>query len=121
MNFVNAAYIRFRHPTGSVKRGISSFGLPVNAREATTLPRKKLEHENDSVIGVGGQGVLQNCNTQFTVRRGDQFITLPTRKPNDETILDKAIALVGCPHINLLGTSLDYLMAMKYTLGAYLQ
>ena len=78
--------------------------------KSASTPRAKLSHEEQYTKGISGH--LSNEAgefTQITIKRHQDFITLPTRTPiNEKDILGNCIGLIGAPHIKQLRISLDY-------------
>ena len=86
----------------------SQSNVSYSVKSAST-PRAKLSHEEQYTKGISGH--LSNAGefTQITIKRHQDFITLPTRTPiNEKDILGKCIGLIGAPHIKQLRISLDY-------------
>ena len=57
-------YIIYRDPTGTIEKGLVLLDTMSNvsfAREVASLPRKKLDYEDDSITGIGGSTMNQNC------------------------------------------------------------
>ena len=79
------------------------------ARRAITERRIKKDYETNEISGLH-QTASGGDFTYMTIDRGHQLIKLDTRCMN-EAMFGNCVALLGCPHIDQLGISLDYLMA----------